>query len=69
MLAELGFAIVIFSISTLVAPTAAMEFALARIKQDESPIDVLRSLPTFDEFTDLIGFPEIRQLAQNYRTS
>lgn len=69
MLAELGFAIVIFSISTLVAPTAAMEFALDRIKQDESPIDVLRSLPTFDEFTDLIGFPEIRQLAQNYRTS
>ena len=35
---------------------------LARIRADGSPIGVLSSLPAFDEFLELIGMPEIREL-------
>jgi len=41
LLAELGFAIVIFPISTLLAATKAMRDVLARIKRDGSPIGVI----------------------------
>lgn len=68
-LATLGFAIVIFPISALLAATSAMQSALARIKQDGTPINLLSGLPTFDEFTDLIGLREVRELERNYRTN
>ena len=68
-LAALGFAIVIFPISTLLAATGAMRSVLAKIKQEGTPMNLLAGLPTFDEFTELIGLPEVRELEQNYRTS
>ncbi len=68
-LAELGFAIVIFPISTLLAATGAMRSVLARIRQDGSPINVLADLPGFTEFLDFIGLPDIRELEQRYRAS
>jgi 2-methylisocitrate lyase-like PEP mutase family enzyme len=66
LLAELGFAIVIFPISTLLAATRAMREILARIRVDGSPIGVLDGLPKFNEFLDLIGMPEIRELERRY---
>jgi 2-methylisocitrate lyase-like PEP mutase family enzyme len=66
LLAELGFAIVIFPISTLLAATRAMQEVLARIKEDGSPIAVLDRLPRFGEFLDLIGLPEVRELERRY---
>ena len=67
LLAELGYAIVIFPISTLLAATKAMRAALARISVDGSPINVLPELPRFAEFLDFIGLPEIRELEQRYK--
>lgn len=69
LLAELGYAIVIFPIATLLAATRAMQDVLARIRADGSPINVLASLPRFAEFLDLIGLPEIRELEQRYNHS
>ncbi len=66
LLAELGYAIVIFPIATLLAATKAMQDVLARIRTDGSPINVLPALPRFAEFLDLIGLPEIRELEQRY---
>ncbi len=66
LLAELGFAIVIFPISTLLAATQAMRDVLARIKLDGSPIGVIDDLPGFGDFLDFIGLPEIRELEQQY---
>ncbi|HUY73916.1 MAG TPA: oxaloacetate decarboxylase [Candidatus Dormibacteraeota bacterium] len=69
MLAELGFAIVIFPIATLLAATLAMRTVLAKIRADGTPINVLAELPRFAEFLDFIGLPEIRDLEQRYQHS
>jgi 2-methylisocitrate lyase-like PEP mutase family enzyme len=65
-LCELGFKLVIFPISTLLAATAAMRSVLAQIKADGSPINVLPSLLGFGEFLDFIGLPEIEQLDRRF---
>jgi 2,3-dimethylmalate lyase len=67
LLADLGFAIIIFPISTLLAATKAMRSVLARIKEDGSPIGVLPELPSFGDFTSFIGLPEILELEQRYK--
>ena len=63
---ELGFALVIMPISTLLAATRAMQQALAQIKIDGTPVNAVQHMPAFDEFTDLIGLPEITNLEQHY---
>ena len=65
-LAELGFAVVIFPISTLLAATGAMRQVLARIRADGTPRAVLDELPSFTGFLDFIGLPEIRDLERRY---
>ena len=65
-LAELGYAIVIFPISALLATTRAVRDVLARIREDGTPINVLHELPRFEDFLDFIGLPEIRELEQRY---
>lgn len=63
-MAELGFALVIYPIGTLLATTAAVRSLLTTIRTDGVPS--LDGLPTFDEFTDLIGLPEAREDEQRY---
>jgi 2,3-dimethylmalate lyase len=69
LLAELGYAIVIFPIATLLAATKTIRAMLERIRADGSPINILPELPRFAEFLDFIGLPEIRQLEQRYSHS
>jgi 2,3-dimethylmalate lyase len=66
LLRELGFALVIFPITTLLVATAAMRSALARINREGSPIDLLSELIGFEEFLDFIGLPEIRELERRF---
>ena len=65
-LRELGYALVIFPISTLLATTAAMRQVLATIKRQGTPIAELDELPRFHDFLDFIGLPEIRELERRY---
>jgi 2-methylisocitrate lyase-like PEP mutase family enzyme len=65
-LAELGFALVLMPITTLLAATRAMQSALAEIRLAGTPMPVLDRLPAFDEFLDLIGLPEVRELELRY---
>jgi 2-methylisocitrate lyase-like PEP mutase family enzyme len=65
-LRELGFALVIFPISTLLVATAAMRSALARIREDGSPVNLLSTLIPFNDFLDFIGMPEIRELGRRF---
>jgi 2,3-dimethylmalate lyase len=65
-LTELGYRIVIFPIGTLLAATAAMRRVLAEIAAAGTPAAVLGDLPTFGEFTDFIGLPDVREIEQRY---
>jgi len=68
-LRELGFSLVIFPISTLLAATAAMRSVLNEIRAKGSPIDALPSMLRFEEFLEFIGISEIRELEQRFADS
>ena len=63
-IAELGFSLVLYPIGTLLAATAGIRASLAALKAQGVPS--LEGVPTFDEFTDLIGLPEVQDLEQRY---
>jgi 2,3-dimethylmalate lyase len=65
-LRELGFRIVIFPLSVLLAATGAIRAALQQIKADGTPIELVPSLPAFGEFLDFIGMDEIRELEARF---
>jgi 2-methylisocitrate lyase-like PEP mutase family enzyme len=65
-LRAVGFKLVIFPISTLLAATAAMRAVLAQIKGDGTPINVLPSLLGFTDFLDFIGLPEIYEIDRRF---
>jgi carboxyvinyl-carboxyphosphonate phosphorylmutase len=65
-LRELGFAIVIFPISTLLTAVASIRRALAEIAASGSPIPIMDGIPTFAEFLEFIGLPEVNQLGQEF---
>jgi carboxyvinyl-carboxyphosphonate phosphorylmutase len=66
-IAELGFSLVIYPIGTLLAATAGIRSLLATLKADGTPVAALGGLPTFDEFTGLVGLPEVQELEQRFR--
>jgi 2,3-dimethylmalate lyase len=68
-IAELGFSLVIYPIGTLLAATAGIRSLLATLKSEGTPLSALDGVPTFEEFTDLIGLPEVQQLEQRFAGS
>ncbi len=67
-LTELGYRIVIFPISTLLAATGAMRAVLAEITATGTPSAALPAWPTFSDFTDFIGLAEIKAAEHRYQT-
>jgi 2,3-dimethylmalate lyase len=65
-LEEMGYRIVIFPISTLLAATAAMRRVLREIADAGTPAAVLGDLPGFGEFTGFIGLPEVHAAERRY---
>jgi carboxyvinyl-carboxyphosphonate phosphorylmutase len=65
-IADLGFAMVIYPIGTLLAATAGIRALLETLRADGTPAAAMPGLPTFAEFTDLIGLPEVQQLEQRF---
>jgi 2,3-dimethylmalate lyase len=65
-LRDLGFRLVIFPLSALLAATAAMRSVLAEIRTSGTPIEVLPSMLGFDAFLDFIGVGEIRELERRF---
>jgi 2,3-dimethylmalate lyase len=63
---ELGYRIVIFPVSTLLAATGAMRQILQEIAQAGTPAAAMQELPTFAEFVDFIGLPQVREAEQRY---
>jgi carboxyvinyl-carboxyphosphonate phosphorylmutase len=65
-LRELGFRIIIFPITTLLAATQAMRQTLAEIRAAGTPIPLLDRLPRFRDFLKFIGLAEIEELEQRF---
>jgi carboxyvinyl-carboxyphosphonate phosphorylmutase len=65
-LKKLGYRIVIFPISTLLAATAAMRRILQEIAGEGTPAAAMRELPTFAEFVDFIGLQQVHEAEQRY---
>ena len=63
---ELGYRIIIFPISTLLAATAAMRRILEEIARAGTPAGAMGELPTFAEFVDFIGLPQVREAELRY---
>ena len=63
---ELGYRIVIFPIAALLAATGAMRRILREIAQAGTPAAAMSELPTFAEFVDFIGLPQVREAEQRY---
>jgi 2,3-dimethylmalate lyase len=66
-LKQLGYRIVIFPISTLLAATAAMTAVLREIATAGTPGAALPDWPSFTDFVDFIGLPEVRAAEQRYQ--
>ncbi|MEM4970278.1 MAG: oxaloacetate decarboxylase [Sulfolobales archaeon] len=67
-LRRLGYKIVIIPIALLLAATKAMKEVLNIIKRDGTPINARELMADFKEFTDFIGWPEIYELEDKYRS-
>lgn len=65
-LRALGFRLIIFPISTLLAAARAVSTVLAQIRATGTPAQALDQLIPFDEFLAFIGFPEIRELERRF---
>ncbi len=65
-LKELGFRLIIFPASTLLAATRSIREVLGQIRADGTPVQAMDELLPFGDFMDLIGLPEIRQLEERF---
>jgi 2-methylisocitrate lyase-like PEP mutase family enzyme len=65
---ELGFRIIIFPLSALLASVRGIREVVEVIRRDGTPNAALPELPRFDEFLDFIGLPEIRSLEARFTT-
>ena len=65
-LQELGYRIVIFPLSAMLAATRAVTEVLAGIRATGSPAAQMDRLVPFGEFLDFIGLPEVRGLEARY---
>jgi 2-methylisocitrate lyase-like PEP mutase family enzyme len=67
-LADMGFRIVIFPITTLLGTTRWMRHALEEIRAAGTPLPIMDQLPRFGEFLHFIGLPEIHELEDRFRS-
>ena len=65
-LKELGFDLIIFPLSAMLAATRSVAEVLAYIRASGTPAPITDQLLAFEEFTDFIGMPEIRELEERF---
>jgi 2-methylisocitrate lyase-like PEP mutase family enzyme len=67
-LRELGYRIVIFPISTLLAAAKAIRALLLEIREQGTPMRIFSDRTSFQEFNEMIGLAEIQQLEKRFAT-
>ncbi|HEY7483800.1 MAG TPA: oxaloacetate decarboxylase [Streptosporangiaceae bacterium] len=65
-LRELGFGIVIFPLTALLAATRAIQGALAQVAADGSPAGIMAGLPGLAEFTRLVGMDDVEEIGERF---
>ena len=65
-IATLGFAMIIMPIGTLLAATAAMQQFLQKLKESGTPAPFVDEMMGFEEFTNLVGLPEVVALDADF---
>lgn len=65
-LKELGYRIIIFPISALLAAAKAVREVMAQIRKDGTPIGVVRDFMAFGEFNRMVGLGEIQELERRF---
>lgn len=65
-LAELGFRLVIFPVSTLLAATNSIRSVLETLRANSDTSDYADRMETFNSFLGTIGLPEIRESEQRF---
>jgi 2-methylisocitrate lyase-like PEP mutase family enzyme len=63
---DLGFAMILVPIGTLLAATRAMQVFLEQLRSDGTPAEASADPMGFAEFTDMIGLPEIIGLERRF---
>ena len=64
---DMGFKIVAFPLTTLWATTKAVTKTLQILKETGSAQSYLHELTTWEQFNDIIGLPEIREMEAKYK--
>jgi len=59
-LEQLGYKIVAYALTTLMASVRAVQRTLAILKREGSVASYLDNIATFEELDELLGFPEVR---------
>jgi carboxyvinyl-carboxyphosphonate phosphorylmutase len=65
-LQELGYRLILFPLSALFIATHAMRENLAQLRTHGSPLPIMDRLTGFQEFLDIVGLPEIRELDRRF---
>jgi 2,3-dimethylmalate lyase len=63
---KLGFALVLFPIGSILATMAALREHYAYVRSHGTPSPQAERMPSFDDFTDAIGLPEILDLQKRF---
>ena len=63
---EMGFKLVAFAVSCLLAATKAMQRAMKVLREEGSTRPIVGEMTNFGDFNDLIGFPEVRSFEVKY---
>jgi carboxyvinyl-carboxyphosphonate phosphorylmutase len=64
---EMGFKLVAFPLTALWATTKAVTRALEVLKETGSAQSYLNELTTWEQFNEIIGLPEIREMEERYK--
>jgi 2-methylisocitrate lyase-like PEP mutase family enzyme len=64
---ELGFALVLFPIGSVLTLVAGLRQHLEHLRTHGTPAGRLGELPTFEQFTSLVGLGEIEELERRFR--
>jgi len=68
-LKELGFRVIIFPLGAVLTVTKAVRRLLSQIREDGTPERATSQMVSFEDFLQVVGLPEIRELEKRFATS